>query len=92
MKQYTEIASDIKKTMPLLYEDIMETGAHMESEIIEAEEKQKGVQAMLETILEELDEVEGQLSVLTNDERTITHERIDTVRALTKVARTYNEK
>lgn len=92
MKQYTEIASDIKKTMPLLYDDITETGAHMESEIIEAEEKQKGVQAMLEVILEELDEVEGQLSVLTNDERTITHERIDNVRALTKVARSYIKK
>ena len=75
-----------------LFDDIMEMGLEMESEIIGAEERQKGVQAMLETILVELDEVEGQLSVLTNDERTITHERIDTVRALTKVARSYNEK
>lgn len=92
MKTYGEIARSIQTTMPMLFDDIMEMGLEMESEIIGAEERQKGVQAMLEVILEELDEVEGQLSVLTNDERTITHERIDTVRALTKVARAYNKK
>ena len=92
MKQYTEIASDIKKTMPLLYDDIMEMGAEMESQIIEAEERQKGVSAMTEAILEELEEVKAHVTLIAGHEGTATHERIEKLRVLIEVTRTYNEK
>ncbi|MCG7331207.1 hypothetical protein [Salinicoccus roseus] len=92
MKSYGEIAREVQTTMPMLFDDIMEMGAHMESQIIEAEERQKGVSAMTEPILEELEEIKAHVTLIAGHEGTATHERIEKLRVLIEVTRTYNEK
>ncbi|MHC0551398.1 hypothetical protein [Salinicoccus sp. CNSTN-B1] len=89
-RNYTHVAEEVKEFNPELGQEVYSLGSELESAETEKEIKKEGVEALVQSLKEESDELEGFYEVYVGDKKTIIHEKIERLRALIEVLRVYN--
>ena len=92
MRNYSQISEAVKSKDPLLGEEVFNLGSELETYESEAEDKQKGIHAILNALKDEIEEVEGIADHIDKNPNSLLHKRIDNMYALMDVAYVYNDK
>ncbi|WP_342388129.1 hypothetical protein [Salinicoccus bachuensis] len=89
-RSYTHVTEEVKEFSPALGHEVYDLGSDLESAETEKEIKKEGIEAMVQSLKEELDELEGFYDVHAEGKKTIVHEKVERLRALIEVVRVYN--
>lgn len=92
MMNYPQLSKAVSTHDDALSREVFYMGSELEEMHTDAEEKQKGVHAILNALKEDLADVEAIADTFDQTGKSMFHERINNMYAMMNVAYTYNDR